>query len=67
MHLFSGKVDTTEFPGDTLDINPERNPTYVADAHSLVRVPIEDYDLILADPPYSAEDADHYGTPLVTE
>ena len=26
---------------------------------------LSDYDLILAVPPYSAEDADHYGTPLV--
>jgi hypothetical protein len=37
----------------------------IADAHTLAGVPVEDYDLILADPPYSAEDADRYGTPLV--
>ena len=41
-------------------------PTFVADAHDLTGVPIEDYDLILADPPYSYEDADHYGTALVS-
>jgi hypothetical protein len=65
LHLFSGKVDLAQFPGDTCDINPDLHPTFVADAHTLVGVPVEDYDLILADPPYSAEDANHYGTPLV--
>lgn len=66
LHLFSGMVDTGLFPGDTVDINPKRSPTFVADAHTLEGVPVEEYDLILADPPYSAEDADHYGTPLVS-
>jgi hypothetical protein len=65
LHLFSGMVDLTEFPGDTVDIRPECNPTYLVDAHTLEGVPVEGYDLILSDPPYSAEDADHYGTPLV--
>jgi len=65
LHLFSGHVDVAEFPGDTCDINPALAPTYVADADTLEGVPIEQYDLILADPPYSTEDADHYGTPLV--
>jgi hypothetical protein len=66
LHLFSGHVDTAEFPGDTCDINPTLNPTFVADAHTLEGVPVENYGLILADPPYSAEDADHYGTPCVS-
>jgi hypothetical protein len=65
LHLFSGRVDVAEFPGDTLDIRPELEPTYAVNVHTLAGVPVEDYDLILADPPYSAEDADHYGTPLV--
>jgi hypothetical protein len=65
LHLFSGKVDVEAFPGDTCDINGELHPTYVADAHTLIGVPVEEYDLILADPSYSAEDADHYGTPTV--
>ena len=55
LHLFSGMVDVTQFPGDTCDVNPERKPTYVADAHTLEGVPVEEYDLILADPPYSAD------------
>jgi hypothetical protein len=65
LHLFSGKVDTTLYPGDTVDVHPDLNPTYVDDAHTLLRVPLERYDLVLADPPYSAEDADHYMTSSV--
>ena len=62
----AGMVDVAQFPGDTVDIRPEMKPTFLCDAHTLNGVPVEDYDLILADPPYSAEDADHYGTPLVS-
>jgi len=65
LHLFSGKVDLSAFPGDTLDINPKLNPTYVDDAQTLSAVPLERYDLVLADPPYSVEDCEHYGTSMV--
>ena len=65
LHLFSGRVDLATFPGDTVDINPEFYPTYVDDAQTLHRVPLEDYDLVLADPPYSVEDANHYQTTMV--
>ena len=41
------------------------NPTYVDDAQTLTKVPVEKYDLVLADPPYSIEDADHYQTTMV--
>ena len=65
LHLFSGKVDLTALPGDTVDINPSLNPTYVDDAQTLQHVPLESYDLILADPPYSVEDAERYQTTMV--
>lgn len=65
LHLFSGKVDTATLPGDTVDINPTLKPTYVDDAQTLERVPLERYDLILADPPYSVEDAERYQTTMV--
>ena len=65
LHLFSGQVDLGTFPGDTVDINPKLKPTYVDDAQTLSRVPLETYDLVLADPPYSVEDADHYQTTMV--
>jgi hypothetical protein len=65
LHLFSGKVDLDIFPGDTVDINADLNPTYVDDAQTLTRVPLEEYDLVLADPPYSVEDAERYKTTMV--
>ena len=34
LHLFAGKVDLTRFPGDTLDIRPELEPTWCANAAS---------------------------------
>jgi hypothetical protein len=65
LHLFSGKVDLKAFPGDTVDISPDLNPTHVDDAQTLERVPLETYDLVLADPPYSVEDAERYQTTMV--
>lgn len=65
LHVFSGKVDVAMMPGDTVDINPDLNPTFVDDAQTLESVPIHDYDLVLADPPYSVEDAEHYATSMV--
>lgn len=65
LHLFSGKVDLAIFPGDTVDINPEMEPTYLDDAQTLLNVPLEIYDLVLADPPYSVEDAEHYKTSMI--
>jgi hypothetical protein len=65
LHVFSGKVDLSAMPGDTVDCNRALNPTYVADAHDLSRVPLHLYDLVLCDPPYSVEDAERYQTTMV--
>jgi hypothetical protein len=65
LHLFSGKVDLATFPGDTVDINPANGATFVDDAQTLEQVPLKRYDLVLADPPYSVEDCEHYGTSMV--
>lgn len=65
MHLFSGMVGDAVL-GDKVDINPEREPDIVADAHELSQsIDPSSYDLIIADPPYSDEDAKHYGTTMV--
>src|SRR5215472_6378520 len=64
LHLFSGKVDLAALPGDTVDRNPDLAPTF-DDAQTLTRVPLDAYDLVLADPPYSVEDADRYQTTMV--
>jgi hypothetical protein len=62
VHLFSGSLP----PGDYLriDSNPSLNPDICCDIVD-ANLHIQDADLILADPPYSCEDAEHYGTPLV--
>jgi hypothetical protein len=65
LHVFSGKVDLAAMPGDTVDVNPAMNPTWQADAHDLSSVPLAAYDLVLADPPYSIEDAERYQTTMV--
>lgn len=65
LHLFSGAVDLAALPGETVDINPALKPTFVDDAQTLEAVPLDRYDLILADPPYSVEDAERYQTTMV--
>ena len=65
LHLFSGKVDLNIFPGDTCDINSAFDPTFVDDAQTLKLVPLEKYSLVLADPPYSIEDAARYQTSMI--
>ena len=53
-------------PGDTVDINADLNPTYLDDAQTLEKVPLEIYDLVICDPPYSVEDAEHYKTSMIS-
>ena len=65
LHVFSGKVDLGLMPGDTVDSNQSMQPTWLADAHDLSEVPLHQYDLVLADPPYSVEDAERYQTTMV--
>jgi hypothetical protein len=57
LHLFSSKADLDVFPGDTVGRNPELRPTFVDDVQTLERVPLERYDLVLADPPTRIEDS----------
>lgn len=65
LHLFSGKVDTLVMPGHTVDCNPNMTPDFLDDAQTLEKVPVENYNLVMADPPYSVEDCEHYGTTMV--
>ena len=66
LHLFAGEVDLKTWPGDTLDLNPDVRPTYVCDAQQdLSGIPLESYDIVLADPPYSVEDAERYQTTMI--
>jgi len=66
MHLFSGSLA----PGDyvRVDIREDADCDVRCDAHHLSLCPQwagYSFDLIIADPPYSVEDADHYGTRVV--
>jgi len=65
LHLFSGRVDLDIIGGKTIDINPDMNPDYLANAESMSDIISDRFDLILADPPYSVEDCDHYGTVMI--
>lgn len=65
LHIFSGRVDQSAWPGDSVDLDPAMEPTYVDDAQTLLRVPLHRYDIVLADPPYSVEDAEHYKPTMV--
>jgi len=50
--------------GLRVDIKPEVNPDVVCDAHCLHEKISETFDVILADPPYSNQEAaERYGTP----
>jgi len=60
LHLFSGAQ--TE-GGTTFDINASLNPDICGDAEKLSEyLPPDSVGLCLADPPYSAIEAKHYGT-----
>lgn len=65
LHLFAGAVNLNAWPGETVDLNADLRPTYVDDAQTLKQVPLHQYDVVLADPPYSGEDAERYGTMMV--
>ncbi len=63
LHLFSGSLPPGTYT--RFDIHGP-NADVIGDAHQLASYfkPAE-FDLILSDPPYSGEDADHYGTPMI--
>ena len=53
IHLFSGSAEI----GKTIDIRPEANPDFVADAHDLSFIKDSSYKIVVCDPPYSDEEA----------
>lgn len=60
LNLFCG-MNTQGF---RVDIKPEVNPDLACDAHELTKHLQQKFDIILADPPYSNQEAeDIYGTP----
>lgn len=65
LHLFSGKVNKEIVGGFTLDSNPKLEPDFVENAETMESVNLGQIDFVMADPPYSTEDCEHYGTPMV--
>lgn len=75
-HIFSGSLDADQASagfGDhvrvtRVDVRPEPHPDVrpdiVADVETRDWFEEPGFDLVLADPPYSVEDAEHYGPPL---
>ena len=62
LHLFSGTLQKSGDNEVTYDINPELNPDVCDDARNLLNHFQEnEFDLILADPPYDAKDFEVYG------
>ena len=62
LHLFSGAIKS----GDYVRFDIHNNCDISGDAHKLsTYFKEESFDLIIADPPYTGEDAEKYGTPMV--
>jgi hypothetical protein len=60
LHPFGGLAEI----GDSVDLNASTAPTWVGDAHDLHWIADETYDLVVLDPPYSADESHLlYGTP----
>jgi len=61
MHLFSGSLP----PGDYTRVDLNDNADWRGDAHELSEYWEPYFDLIVADPPYSEQDAAKYGTLMI--
>lgn len=68
LHLFSGSLPNSD-KYTTVDLDPDNklNPDYRVDAEKELHETFGDnaFDLIYADPPYSAADAVNYGTKMI--
>lgn len=64
LHVPSGSIQKGDYT--RVDIRPECDPDIVWDCHDLQALfPAPVFDLVMADIPYSVEDSEHYGTPMV--
>lgn len=64
LHLFSGSLGRLGYD-NAISFDLVQEADVKGDAHQLSLYFDNNIDLIIADPPYSAEDAEHYGTPMV--
>jgi hypothetical protein len=64
LHVFSGSLPSSR--AWRLDINPKNEPDVVGSVYEVAHLfPGQSFDLLLADPPYSAADAAKYETAMV--
>lgn len=65
LHAFSGSLAAG--PYVRLDINPELEPDVIGTVYDAQKLFLSrrPFRLVIADPPYSSADAEHYGTPMV--
>ncbi len=61
LHLFSGQLDPESPNETTFDINPLNFPDVVGESEEVHKHFQKKFDLVLADPPYTKEDAEIYG------
>ncbi len=64
LHVFSGSMPASS-RYLRLDANAELQPDVVGSVYDAARLFGQQFQLVLADPPYSAADAEKYGTPMV--
>jgi|TARA_E500000318_G_scaffold87026_2_gene83859 hypothetical protein len=55
LHLYAGQAVVDDLQGIKADINPQNNDTVYADARSLSEYFQQEFDLIVADPPYGTD------------
>lgn len=61
LHVFGGTVPNNDLE-HTVDLNPSLNPTFLGKAEDVGQLVGDNkYPLIMADPPYTKEDAKKYG------
>lgn len=62
LHLFSGSLKQVKLNETTYDIKPDFSPTICDDAQNILQhFKPNEFDLILADPPYENRDFERYG------
>ncbi len=65
VHLFSGSMPAGKYTRVGMGEMDGQKPEIIGDAQNLASFLPFKPDLIYADPPYSVEDAEHYGTGLI--
>lgn len=69
LHLFAGRVSKINKTDITIEINPKFKPDIVGDCKEKLPLPNNQFNVVLADPPYDSDFKIYgkklYGTPIV--